>query len=304
MPARKLRPGSIGSRLYLGAERGVTALLHMQSLLSLWRAPTGTQLAAQVAARPEVWQLLQAPFIHSEWDTAERFERLIDHCRIVEQLGPPFDLLPHQYADIMDLPEIGRGYRLMLDQPHWLFRDGLLALSLWEGGDRLFSLAFVLATRPEGMVAYVGGVQGRRGGNALSQYRVFTKCAEGMRPRDMLIELFRMICAHLGAARILCVSNETRHQRAPYFTRRDDFVDPVVLDYDAMWLERGARLLSGGMFELPAEMFLRPPATVPTRKRALYRRRRAMLALLRGRLHAALHNPAIIHINQHEPIWL
>lgn len=282
----------------------MTGLVHSGTLLSLWRAPAGSPLAAQVAARPEVWQLLQAPFVHSRWDTGERFDRLIDHCRIVEQLGRPFDLLPNQYADIIDLGEIGPAYRLMLDQPRWLFRDGLLALSLWEGGDRLFSLAFVLATRPDGMVAYVGGVQGRRGGNALSQYRAFTKCAEGMRPRDMLIELFRMICAHLGVTIILCVSNETRHQRAAYFTMREDFTDPVVLDYDAMWLERGATLLPDGLFALPVEVPPRSLDTVPIRKRALYRRRRRMLAQLRGRLEAALSDPSVIRINQHEPIWL
>lgn len=298
---RRARPFS---QLWVPLVGGLTGLLHWRTLLQLWRAPIGTQLAAQVAARPEVWRLVHTPFIHARWSAGERLERLVDHCHIVERLGPPFDLLPNQYADIIDLPEIGPNYRLMLDQPRWLFRDGLLALSLWEGGDRLFSLAFLLSTESGGMVAFVGGVQGRRGGNALSQYRAFTKEAEGVRPRDLLIELFRMVCAHLGVSRILCVSNESRHQRAPYFTRREDYYDPVTLDYDAMWGERGAKLRDDGFFDLPVEPRPRSFDTIPVRKRSLYRRRREMLALLNRRLTYALEHPSKININQHEPIWL
>jgi len=292
------------AQLWAPAVSGMAGLFHWRTLMHLWRAPSGTQLAAQVATRPEVWRLLQTPFIHAFWPTGERLERLIDHCRIVERLGRPFDILPNQYADIIDLPEIGPNYRLMLDQPRWLFRDGLLALSLWDGGDRLFSLAFVLATRPSGMIAYVGGVQGRRGGNALSQYRTFTKEAEGMRPRDLLIELFRMLCDYLGVSAIHCVSNAVRHQRAPYFTRRDDYYDPVTLDYDAMWRERGGTLRDDGFFELPVEARLRDLTSIPARKRALYRRRHKMLRWIREHLYWALENPSAININQHEPIWL
>jgi uncharacterized protein VirK/YbjX len=299
---RAAGPRQMVRRALLPFLRTAAALVHARRLLSIWKAPLTSSLGAQAAARPEVWHLIETPFVQADWPTEERLARLIDHCRTADALGKPFDLLPNEYADLLYMPEIGPGYRLMLDQPRWLFRDGLLALSLWWGPDRLFSLAFLLGHDEEGsLIAYVGGVQGRRGGNALDQYRAVTKAAEGLRPRDLLIEMFRSLCATIGVRWILCVSNGTRHQRADYYISRPDFIDPVRLDYDAMWIERGASLRLDGMFDLPVRPARRRLETVPQRRRAQYRRRLALLDGLRKRLSAKIDDADTIQINQHEP---
>lgn len=299
---RAASPRQTIRRALLPLLRTAAALIHARRLLAIWKAPLTSSLGAQVAARPEVWHLIETPFVHADWHAEERLARLIDHCLTADALGKPFDLLPNEYADLLYLTEVGSGYRLMLDQPRWLFRDGPLALSLWYGPDRLFSLAFLVGHDEDGsLVAYVGGVQGRRGGNALDQYRAFTKAAEGLRPRDLLIELFRSLCATIGVRNILCVSNVTRHQRADYYLRRPDFIDPVKLDYDAMWLERGATLRPDNMFDLRVRPPRRRLETVPQRKRAQYRRRLLLLNGLCKRLSTKIDDAGTVQINQHEP---
>ena len=283
---------------------GIAGIRHWRSLWMLWKAPPGSSLRALLQARPEIWGMLRAPFIAADWKVEARFRHIMDHCRIVTAIGRPMDLRPNEFAVLTDLRELGSEFRVTIDQPRWMLRDGLLALSLWQGNDRLYSLAFTMAQAGNRLVAYVGGVQGRRGPDLRDRYRAFTKAAHGMRPRDLLIDLFRLVCEQLGVARIYGVSDANRHQRSRYFTHRTGFIDPVRIDYDEMWRDRGARNARNGFLELPVRVSMRNPASMPPRKRAQYRRRYAMFASVRERLVQALANPRAIPIHEHEPIWL
>ena len=61
----------------------------------------------------------------------------------------------------------------------------------------------VKITTQDGKVTLTGAVR-----SEAERTSIFTKAAEGLRPRDMLIELFRSLCATIGVRTILCVSNE------------------------------------------------------------------------------------------------
>ena len=66
--------------------------------------------------------------------------------------------------------------------------------------------------------------------NILDRYRIFTK-ATGMRPRDFLIEVFKMFCRALDVSEIRAVSNLNHPQRQK--------VSDIKLSYDQVWRERG-----------------------------------------------------------------
>ena len=48
-------------------------------------------------------------------------------------------------------------------------------------------------------------------------------------------------------------------------------------DYTAFWQEQGGELAADGHWTLPLQAAVRPLADVPSQKRAMYRRRQAML---------------------------
>ncbi|KAB7785386.1 DUF535 family protein [Methylorubrum populi] len=240
-------------------------------------------LGRLLESRPEVWGMVATPFLCARWTASERIARITDHCATIERLGPLLDTPLDAFVDLLDLHQIDPSYRIVLDQPHWFIRDGLATFSLWEGKDRLISLSYCLSSDGGGLTAYIGGLQGRSEDGVLNRYRRFTKEAEGMRPTDFTVELFRAFCRGLGVTRILAVSDATQHLRSPYFTRQQT-APSTHLNYDALWQDRGGDLQPNGFYELSLSEPRRELDAILAKKRAMYRRRYAMLDAIAMRL--------------------
>jgi len=147
-------------------------------------------------------------------------------------------------------------------------------ISLCEETERRYTLAFSLGSVNGETVAYVGSLQGGGGAeNMLEIYRALTHALHGIRPRDFLFTSFRLLCRQLGVQRILAISDRARLHRNPYFKNKVG----LFSDYDAIWKELGGVPLDNGFFEFGVPVVYREPADIPTRKRAQYRRRYAML---------------------------
>jgi uncharacterized protein VirK/YbjX len=98
----------------------------------------------------------------------------------------------------------------------------------------------------------------------------------GLRPRDLLVTAFREFCQALGIRKILAVSDGTRVCSNRYF----EASSRVFASYDAAWLESGGVATENGFFELDACLTPRSHEDIPSRKRAQYRRRYALVAEL------------------------
>jgi uncharacterized protein len=254
----------------------------------IWRfltAPRVSPLAQLLAHRPEIWEMVLTPYLTAHWGPSERFRRVLDHCKTTEKLGPLFTAPWNGYVVLTSLPEIGPSYRLIIDQPRWLLREGQSAISLWEGGDRLVTLSYCLSSDRGSVVAYVGGIQGRAG--MLGRYRELTKSTHGMRPFDLTIELFRSMCRSINVERILCVSDETRQDRSDYYVNRKDEL-PILRPLNANWTERGAVLREDGFFALPTTSLRRASSDIPRNKRTMYKRRYEMLESISARINEAV----------------
>lgn len=284
----------LAHRLVATARRPIKAvhatalgLLHWRALEPLRSAARDSNLSRLLKAYPDVWGIALTPMMTSAWDARARIARLTDHCQLAERLGTPFNLKPFHYVDLLRLDGIDARYRVTLDQPGWLLRDGLLTISLWDGIERMFTLSFCFARQGGELVAYVGGVQGKRDPEVLEKYREITKAAHGMRPRDLLIELFRLLCQSVSVDRILCVSDDIRYQKSRYFLLYG--TEPHIdANYDQAWEERAAIRRSDGFFELPLQRVDRAADGIPARKRAMYRQRYAMLDQISHDLSAAI----------------
>lgn len=245
-------------------------------------------LGRLVNERPDILNVLVAPYQSANWDVRTRLNKLHAHYETMEELGWLFDPLAEREVEFCRLPAAHPDLRLVLDDAIWFKDEGPLVFNLFLDDTRLFSLAFALRFEQDGLIAHVGAVQGRNTADlpdVKDIYRELTRAAFGMRPRDLLIETFQLVCQHLGVERILLVSSDHQQRRDAFFavTRHD-----VHANYDAIWLERGAWRLDDSTFELPLRARHRDAADIPSRKRRQYERRYAMLATASDNIAATL----------------
>ncbi|WP_443970356.1 DUF535 family protein [Sphingobium sp. CR28] len=262
------------------AQAVALSLVHFNSVRNLYRATPASRLGQFRRHRPEMLGLVITPFVAAPWRASERFRAVIDHCTEVDALGWPLDVGDHEYRRLADLSEISPGLRLELSAPRWLAREGLLSLSLVEEDSLVFSLSFALGRTSDGLVAYIGGLQGGGDEDALARTRRLTKMAHGMRPRDLLIEAFRMLCRAYGVVRILAVADDIRVHRSAYLKARS--ADPVVMSYDAVWEDRAGTRGPDGFFHLCPSLKRRAAEDIRPNKRSEYRQRYAMLDALQA----------------------
>ena len=215
------------------------------------------------------------PYQCLSWNAATRLSKIRDNYEVIDKIGGPIDFPVNAKLTLLDLSNIRSGLRVELDQPKWFMREGQFTISLQMDGVRIFSLVFSLFHYGVDIAAFIGAIQGRDIEGMLAQYRELTKAAHGMRPRDLLIEIFRMLCAKLQVRHIFAVSDQYRIQRSRYFGEAGHY--KFHSDYDEVWSERGGVRADQSSFRLPVEVGQRDLSTVPSKKRAMYRRRYGML---------------------------
>lgn len=260
-------------------------LRHRRRVGRIVNAPAGSEMRRLIRERPEMLGALVWPYLCASWDTRERLRRIAAHYREIDRLGPPYAFSVHER---LVLARVGRpelGATLVLDQPHWFLREGGLVLNLFLGNFRAFCLAFSLIREGDEVIAVIGGLQGRNREGVLDLYRDLTKEMHGLRPRDLLIEVFRMLCRQLGVTRIEAVADACRHHHHPYFRGKKS---DNHQDYDAVWEDRGGTRLGPCFFELPVTPERRDLETVKPKKRPMYRRRFDFLDALEADIAARL----------------
>jgi uncharacterized protein VirK/YbjX len=234
--------------------------------------------------RPGTLKIICSPYLAANWDVLTRLTRIVDHCYTVQAIGGVVDVRSDEVVDLIRLTTVDHRYRITLDQPPWFLNEGLLVISLWDGIDRVFSLTFCLATERDERVAFVGGIQGRSEHNVLDRYRQFSKAAFGMRPRDFLVEVFKMFCRALNVVDIRAVADHNHFSQGllgaeePY----------LKLSYDEVWRERGGVDDGKGFFRLSVKARRRAEHDMPARKRGMYRKRYTMLGQIDAELESIL----------------
>jgi|GEM_PF-767829 len=249
-------------------------LRYREALRPFQWAPSDSVLGHALHARPQLLELVIRPYQTIAWNADRRLEMLRLHYEQVGRLDWPQLRDPDAVVDIMPLDEVQAGLRLVLDQATWFTYEGPLVINLFLGSERIYSLAFALRNNGEELEACVGAIQGRSLPDIRSTYRELTRASHGLRPRDLLIEMFQSLCEEIGVERITLVSDSHRHHRHAYF---GETTEALTTDYDSIWADRGARRLDDAMFELPMLRRRRSAAEITPRKRTQYRRRYDLL---------------------------
>ena len=268
---RRAMPKVAGGNLKLRLKVLAAGFVHRRALAGM--AQTTSPALGQIAqTRPEVLVgPLVWPYLCAAWDAPTRLKQLQEHYQILDRLGAPFPFSPEERLVLADLDDTYPGLRIVLDQPRWFIREGGLTLNLFVDDFRAYSLAFSFGERPDGqgIDCYIGALQGRNDDEAANLYRDLTKAAHGLRPRDLLIEICRMICQHYGVVALYGVRDSERHHRHPFFKNKK--IAPQ--DYDAIWEDRGGELTSRHFYLLPVVAERRDIGEIKPNKKSLYRRR-------------------------------
>lgn len=265
-----------------GLKRRLELLWHLEKNRA-WFSPwldhdDQSLLRDEIRRHPELLGLAVWPFVHAGWSMRRRFSALAEHLRLVDRFYPWLRLKGLDSRYLMGLEGIQAGLHLRLDWPLWFYREGGVTFNLFQDDHRLVAITFSFGLQNNELVAYVGGLQGSKREGAMEVYRDLTKTCHGLRPRDLVFRLFRKFVSALSIDVILCIDDQHRHHRHPYFGRQSD--PKLFLSYDPIWTEHGGRQLSSGFFAMVGPPRRTPIDDVPTRKRAMYRRRYELLDAL------------------------
>ncbi|MCZ2105726.1 MAG: VirK/YbjX family protein [Burkholderiales bacterium] len=226
------------------------------------------------------------PYICAAWEVPTRLEHLQAHYRIVDHLGAPLLFSVDEKLILARLDEMYDGLKIVLDQPQWFMREGGLTLNLFVGDFRAYSITFSFSGQlPDGITCLIGGLQGRDADEVNDLYRSLTGAAQGLRPRDLLLEILRMLCRYWKVQQIFAVRDSQRHHRHHYFGG-DRVFDQ---DYDVIWQDRGGTLADDKLFyRLSVASQRRADSEIKSNKRSLYHRRYHLLDAIESEITTAL----------------
>ena len=249
-----------------------------------WHDGSIPSLHDALKARPALGSAMFRPYINSRWTPRQRLVAIEAHYRLLDGPTRVLRLAPRERLTLATVCVADATIDVTLDAPPWFNHEGELTLSLFSGTQRLYSVAFSLGSEPDARAAYIGALQGRGGAEALDVYRDLTHALHGLRPRELLLTAFRLVCQQAGVTRLLAISDACHTRRSDYFRASTK----VSTSYDAVWHEHDGQLRADGFFELPVAVARRAPESIPARKRSQYRRRYEMLDLLAADLTRAL----------------
>lgn len=243
-----------------------------------WMGDGGNPALQEVLAlRPSIVTCVVHPYLHSAWSAQRKLEVIAGHYALLQGR---LAFLRAALSRPIELADAGDRLQIQLEAPGKFEHEGELVIHLVQDQRRLFSLAFTLGTAGGQRLAYVGALQGLHSPDALATYRSLTHRMHGLRPRDLLVTAFRGLCLALDVRRILAVCDRARVSSNRYFATSSQ----VFSSYDIAWLENGGIATDGGFFELATDLTPRAAEDTPSRKRAQYRRRHALVADLSAQI--------------------
>lgn len=272
-------PPSIGYASRMLARK----LARLRRIHAWFNDPTNPALREMLAVHPFLLSAVGRPYLNATWSAQRRLDTIESHYRM---LHGPLAFLRFAPDGLLVLGRVDTGtvaIDIVLDKAPWFSHEGELVLNLFQGEHRLFSLAFTLGCRDGRRYAYVGALQGSGQPGALELYRELTHLLHGLRPRDLLLDAFRLLCRTLRIEQILAVTDSHSAARSAYFGS-----NAIQANYDSAWTELGGIECDDGFYDVPIELHRRSADEIPSRKRAQYRRRYAMLDALQAQMTGAI----------------
>jgi uncharacterized protein VirK/YbjX len=215
-------------------------------------------------------EVIFRPYVHSGWGLFERMRAVEEHYQIIAEHVPVLSIAAGEQLEVCRIAAGAHELRAVIDRPYWMRREGEIAISLFSGVDRIYTSMVLLRGRASQYHLVVGSLQGD-GRERQSLYKELTHAFHGMRPRDFHVRLLQIIAGEIECLYLLGVSDEA-HRSTHWLTKA---VKQSL--YDEVWKEHGGVIFAGGFYKIHTGLTERPIDDIPSRKRAMYRRRYDLL---------------------------
>jgi uncharacterized protein VirK/YbjX len=270
----------------------IMAILNIRGILAL-SDENLDQLEYLYHNHPESVPSVFWPYQSASWGLHNRLKSLYNHFQSPLVVNGIFKCERYEKKQLICLNDLYRDMSLVLDHNGIFLREGMSVLNICVKNERVFSLAFSLFTTESGLLsAYIGAIQGRRMDNIALLYHDITKATHGIRPRDLMVELFQMVCQAIGIDKIFAVRDAMRQQRHTFYYFKNK-CELLKMDYDEVWKERGGECCENDFFILPVKPDKRPLNTIRAKKRSMYRKRYEMLDRLENHIKLNLKTSAM-----------
>lgn len=156
-------------------------------------------------------------------------------------------------------------------------KEGLLSVMLRMDEVSFYQIIFWIAPAHDGSPAmWIGAMQGPNMENARDMVKAATKVCHSYRTKNLILYIAQGVARSLGLRHIYAVTNKG------YYANNHIRVDrKLKTDFSEFWRESGGVIMGDTRFmELPLTEIRKTMEEVPTRKRAVYRRRFAFLDAL------------------------
>lgn len=224
-------------------------------------------LRQAVRADPALYGRWHGPFISRALPPAARLHILEAHYRfLLERLPPRLSgkLLRGHDVRLGTLRlRNGEPIHLHLRKPA-MRSMGELGLYLLNGDKEVLSSCSFTFGGEEGLL--IGAIQGAWPFLGRGPIRDFTRGSHGVRPKNLLLTLMRVLARLYGIERLRGVSKAAH-----------PFAAQIQADYDGFWQENGGVPGEDGFHELPRFGARRPVRALPSKQRAARRRREQFL---------------------------
>jgi uncharacterized protein len=239
------------------------------------------EMAPFVHANPRLAFRPMNTYMSKAWGWERRTKVVLETYEFINSMkGVLRDAMLQPEGRILAAVDLGKGlearFRLGFD-PKFRKEGELclfLELSAYEGP--VMGMALSLEHRADSKwVAYVGAIQGRLGGGE-DVVKVATKAMHGLRPKFLMVFLAQEMVRALRVGRLLGVGNRIQVYRANPFRILHASKD-IRFDYDGLWKEAEGEAAEEGWFQLPLRTPRRAEEDFPSNKRAMYRKRYALM---------------------------
>jgi uncharacterized protein len=236
-----------------------------------------TAMRTAVARDTHLFERWQHRWVSRRFGYADRVARVIDHHRATLHMLPAIQRERLWADERIATPGVtakgGETLQAFLSAPIKRCLEGELVVGLAFRGAPVFSMTVTVC--PATNETLVGCIQGPRSESGLADVRELTRLCHGLRPKDFLLSLVRVVAA----------AGHTRTIRGPGNAMHVfGHTSRLQANYDGFWEEAGATLGADGLYSVPAAEPIRAVGDVPSKHRSAFRAREALRLALCNQL--------------------
>jgi hypothetical protein len=233
-----------------------------------------------VATYPMLQRKILHRYLHCGMSVNKKADAIINHYTFINKYFTS-EAIQRMYFGgsirLLELTVASEPYTLEIGYSDAFYREGELTLMLINAENRrIYSIAFSFLKDKDEHYILIGGMQGpqQTDASSLELIKTMTKEMHGLRPRNFMIFILRIIAASLGIEKIAAITtgNHISKCHRVVFKR----FDPFQADYNGYFEEEGG-IRKGRFFILSTDQKRKRIDLIESKKRSLYKKRYIMM---------------------------